>query len=151
MKPPKIHRQLQRIKREQCGFPDDKMGTGYELLNNGGGLVNALSYPHPDQSYVHYCAEESILSALVLLVRQRQTLSLAVVGHAARLTLRHAGSAAGQLDHATQAIVRWRIERKPEQCAFWIAHLVGICLAVIHQCDCNHYSYAAGALRRAVR
>ena len=112
MKPAKIHRQLQRIERAQCGFPDDTMGTGYELLDNSGHLDRALLDPNPDRSYVHHCAEELIRSALVLLVRQRRTLNLMVTGHAARLTLRHPDSAAGQLDHATQAILRWRIERQ---------------------------------------
>lgn len=151
MKPAKIHRQLQRIERAQCGFPDDTMGTGYEMLTNSGHLDRALIDPNPDSSYVHHCAEELIRSALVLLVRQRRTLNLMVTGHAARLALRHPDSAAGQLDHATQATLRWRIERQPEQCAFWLAHLVGICLAVIHDCDRNHYSYSVGALRRAAR
>ena len=142
MKPAKIHRQLQRIERAQCGFPDDTMGTGYELLDNSGHLDRALLDPNPDRSYVHHCAEELIRSALVLLVRQRRTLNLMVTGHAARLTLRHPDSAAGQLDHATQAILRWRIERQHEQCAFWLAHMVGISLAVIHDCDREHYRVA---------
>lgn len=151
MKPAKIHRQLQRIERAQCGHPDDTMGTGHELLTQHRHLAGALEDAHPDHSYVQHCAEEMIRSALVLLVRQRRTLNLMVTGHAARLALRHADSAAGQLDHAVQAIVRWRIERQPEQCAFWIAHIVGICLAVIHDCDRNHYCYSVGRLAKEAR
>ena len=143
MKPAQIHRQLQRIERAMSGFPDDAMGTGQELLAHHGDLAGAMEDAHPVHSYVQHCAIELIRSALVLQVRLRHPLNLAAVGCAARLTRRHPISAAGQLDHATQAILRWRIERQPESCAFWIAHLVGISLAVIQQCDRSNYGRAS--------
>jgi hypothetical protein len=142
MKPSQVHRQLRRIARAyQSAYPFDAMGTGFELLKNSEQLDKELHNPDPDHSYIQHLAEEVIRSALFMLAKVRGTLDLTVTGHAALLTLRFPANRGDNLEHATQAVLRHRIDRSAGACAYWIAHLVGLCLAVIRECDRENYGF----------